>query len=118
MNGSLFSITSYMNRVCFKVSGGTSVQKLPPSYPPPPLEVSLPRIYEKLSIFIRRIYVKMYECMTFPDIEFLTPETSEKKICSPLCLLSFWISVSATKYLLNIFTSTTRILLYHNSVVI
>ena len=36
MNGSLFSITRYMNRVCFKVSGGTSVPKLPPSYPPPP----------------------------------------------------------------------------------
>ena len=33
---SLFSITRYMNRVCFKVSGGTSVPKLPPSYPPPP----------------------------------------------------------------------------------
>ena len=34
MNGSLFSITRYMNRVCFKVSGGTSV----PNYlrvPPP-----------------------------------------------------------------------------------
>ena len=36
MNGSLFSITRYMNGVCFKVSGGTSVPKLPPSYPPPP----------------------------------------------------------------------------------
>ena len=36
MNGSLFSITRYMNRVCFKVSGGTSVPKLSPSYPPPP----------------------------------------------------------------------------------
>ena len=35
MNGSLFSITRYMNGVCFKVSGGTSVPKLPPSYPPP-----------------------------------------------------------------------------------
>ena len=34
MNRSLFSITRYMNRVCFKVSGGTSVPKLPPSYPP------------------------------------------------------------------------------------
>ena len=36
MNRSLFSITRYMNGVCFKVSGGTSVTKLPPSYPPPP----------------------------------------------------------------------------------
>ena len=36
MNGSLISITSYMNGVCFRVSGGTSVPKLPPSYPPPP----------------------------------------------------------------------------------
>ena len=34
MNGSLFSITRYMNGVCFKVSGGTSVPKLPPSYFP------------------------------------------------------------------------------------
>ena len=34
MNGSLFSITRYMNGVCFKVSGGTSVLILPPSYPP------------------------------------------------------------------------------------
>ena len=38
MNGSLFSITRYMymNGVCFKVSGGTFVPKLPPSYPPHP----------------------------------------------------------------------------------
>ena len=36
MNGSLFSIARYMDGVCFKVSGGTSVPKLPPSYPPPP----------------------------------------------------------------------------------
>ena len=36
MNGSLFSITRYMNGVCFKVSGGTSVPKLPPSNTPPP----------------------------------------------------------------------------------
>ena len=34
MNGSLFSITRYMNGVCFKVSGGTSVSKLTPSYSP------------------------------------------------------------------------------------
>ena len=34
MNGSLSSITGYMNGVCFKVSGGTSVPKLPPSYHP------------------------------------------------------------------------------------
>ena len=41
MNGSLFSITRYMNGVCFKVSGGTSVPKLPPSYrPPPPPEIN------------------------------------------------------------------------------
>ena len=36
MNGSLFSITRYMNGVCFKASVGTSVPKLPPSYPRPP----------------------------------------------------------------------------------
>ena len=38
MNRSFFSITRYMNTVCFKVSGGTPVPKLPPSYPPPPPE--------------------------------------------------------------------------------
>ena len=36
MNGPLFSIARYMNGVCFKVSGGTSVPKIPPSYPTPP----------------------------------------------------------------------------------
>ena len=30
MNRSLFSITRYMNRVCFKVSGGTSNPPTPP----------------------------------------------------------------------------------------
>ena len=41
MNGSLFSITRYMNRVCFKVSGGTYEPKLPPSYPPSPRDAKL-----------------------------------------------------------------------------
>ena len=42
MNRSLFSITRYMNRVCFKVSGGTSVPKLPPCYPPRLMASALP----------------------------------------------------------------------------
>ena len=45
MNGSLFSITRYMNRVCFKVSGGTSVPKLPLSYPPNLVSSRLVRIF-------------------------------------------------------------------------
>ena len=48
MNGSLFSITRYMNGVCFKVSGGTSVPKLPPSYPSP-LPEKCTRIYMQLN---------------------------------------------------------------------
>ena len=47
MNGSLFSITRYMHRVCFKVSGGTSVPKLPPSYPPP-----RPRAAQLICVFV------------------------------------------------------------------
>ena len=52
MNGSLFSITRYMNGVCFKVSGGTSVPKLPPSTLPKSwLEQSLVRQAKKCVCF-------------------------------------------------------------------
>ena len=66
MNGSLFSITRYMNGVCFKVSGGTSVPKLPPSYPPPPPSFGTAKVISGVLVPPGIAYKKLLWCSHWP----------------------------------------------------
>ena len=72
MNRSLFSITRYMNRVCFNVSGGTSVPKLPPSYPhpPPPSPPPHPRFDQEAKESIHVLIVNMFLNFHHIDLNF------------------------------------------------